>query len=55
MRPVTFSSGRRGSGVGWRKLSLHAAGREPEAAKSMPGSAGLRLISATPLAVYGSP
>lgn len=51
MEPVTFGAGRRALAFGTSKINLHQAGREfePKAARPVPGSADLCLISADPL------
>ncbi|WP_216858322.1 YbhB/YbcL family Raf kinase inhibitor-like protein [Actinomadura verrucosospora] len=51
MRPVTFGDGRRALTFGGQKLNLHQAGRElePRAARPVPGSADLCLVSAVSL------
>lgn len=51
MTPVTFGAGRRALAFGTSKINLHQAGREfePKAARPVPGSADLCLISADPL------
>jgi len=50
MRPVTFSTGRRALEFGASKINLHRAGQEitPHAARPVPGSADLCLITTTP-------
>ena len=52
MRPVTFAGERHALAFGRQKLNLHQAGRElePKAARPVPGSADLCLISTLPLA-----
>jgi Raf kinase inhibitor-like YbhB/YbcL family protein len=51
MRHVTFADGRHALAFGQQKLNLHQAGRElePKAARPLPGTADLCLISATTL------
>ncbi|MFC4060654.1 VOC family protein [Planomonospora corallina] len=51
MEPVTFGEGRRALAFGRSKINLHRAGEEfePKAARAVPGSADLCLISADPL------
>jgi len=51
MRHVTFAGERHALTFGRQKLNLHQAGRElePKAARPMPGSADLCLITAVPL------
>jgi Raf kinase inhibitor-like YbhB/YbcL family protein len=51
MSPVSFGSGRRALAFGGQKINLHQAGNElePKAARPVPGSADLCLISAEPL------
>jgi catechol 2,3-dioxygenase-like lactoylglutathione lyase family enzyme len=50
MRPVTFGAGRRALEFGASKINLHQAGQEitPHAARPVPGSADLCLITTTP-------
>jgi catechol 2,3-dioxygenase-like lactoylglutathione lyase family enzyme len=50
MRPVTFGAGRRALSFGTSKINLHQAGQEtePHAARPIPGSADVCLITATP-------
>ncbi len=50
MRPVTFGTGRRALEFGASKINLHQAGQEitPHAARPLPGSADLCLITMTP-------
>jgi catechol 2,3-dioxygenase-like lactoylglutathione lyase family enzyme len=50
MHPVTFGSGRRALEFGTSKINLHQAGREitPHAARPVPGSADLCLITTAP-------
>ncbi len=50
MRPVTFGTGRRALEFGTSKINLHQAGQEitPHAARPLPGSADLCLITTTP-------
>ena len=50
MRPVTFGAGRRALEFGTSKINLHQAGQEitPHAARPVPGSADLCLITSTP-------
>jgi catechol 2,3-dioxygenase-like lactoylglutathione lyase family enzyme len=50
MRPVTFGAGRRALEFGTSKINLHQAGQEitPHAARPVPGSADLCLITAAP-------
>lgn len=50
MRPVTFGAGRRALEFGTSKINLHQAGQEisPHAARPVPGSADLCLITTTP-------
>jgi catechol 2,3-dioxygenase-like lactoylglutathione lyase family enzyme len=50
MRPVTFGAGRRALEFGTSKINLHQAGAEiaPHAARPVPGSADLCLITTTP-------
>jgi catechol 2,3-dioxygenase-like lactoylglutathione lyase family enzyme len=52
MEVVTFGEGRKALHFGKQKINLHQAGHEfaPKAARPVPGSADLCLISATPLA-----
>jgi len=51
MRAVTFGAGRRALEFGPSKINLHQAGREfvPHAARPIPGSADLCLVTSTPL------
>ncbi|KQQ78188.1 virulence protein [Xanthomonas sp. Leaf131] len=51
MQVVSFGEGRRALAFGQQKINLHAAGREfePKAQRPTPGSAGLCLITSTPL------
>jgi catechol 2,3-dioxygenase-like lactoylglutathione lyase family enzyme len=51
MRHVTFAGGRHALTFGRQKLNLHQAGRElePKAARPVPGSADLCLITTVPL------
>ena len=51
MQAVTFASGRRALRFGNAKINLHQAGQEfePKAARPVPGSADLCLISSDPL------
>ena len=51
MQAVTFGGGRRALRFGTAKINLHQAGQEfePKAARPVPGSADLCLISAGPL------
>jgi catechol 2,3-dioxygenase-like lactoylglutathione lyase family enzyme len=51
MRTVTFAGGRRALRFGNAKINLHQAGQEfePKAARPMPGSADICLISSDPL------
>ncbi|MCK9896716.1 VOC family protein [Frankia sp. AgB32] len=51
MTPVTFRGGRRALAFGRQKLNLHAAGHEfePKAARPIPGSVDLCLVSGLPL------
>ena len=48
---VTFGQGRKALAFGRQKINLHEAGQEfePKAARPMPGSADLCLISSEPL------
>jgi catechol 2,3-dioxygenase-like lactoylglutathione lyase family enzyme len=50
MHPVTFGDGRHALEFGINKINLHQAGREfvPHAARPVPGSADLCLITASP-------
>jgi catechol 2,3-dioxygenase-like lactoylglutathione lyase family enzyme len=50
MRPVTFGAGRRALEFATSKINLHQAGREiaPHAARPVPGSADLCLLTTTP-------
>jgi catechol 2,3-dioxygenase-like lactoylglutathione lyase family enzyme len=50
MRPVTFGAGRRALEFGASKINLHLAGQEiaPHAARPMPGSADLCLVTSAP-------
>ena len=50
MRPVTFGTGRRALEFGTSKINLHQAGQEitPHAARPLPGSTDLCLITTTP-------
>jgi catechol 2,3-dioxygenase-like lactoylglutathione lyase family enzyme len=50
MRPVTFGVGRRALEFGASKINLHQAGQEiaPHAARPVPGSADLCLLTTTP-------
>jgi catechol 2,3-dioxygenase-like lactoylglutathione lyase family enzyme len=50
MRPVTFGAGRRALEFGTSKINLHQAGQEitPHAARPVPGSADLCLLTTTP-------
>ncbi len=50
MRPVTFGAGRRALEFGTSKINLHRAGQEiaPRAARPVPGSADLCLLTTTP-------
>lgn len=50
MRPVTFGTGRRALEFGTSKINLHEAGQEftPHAARPLPGSADLCLITTAP-------
>jgi catechol 2,3-dioxygenase-like lactoylglutathione lyase family enzyme len=50
MRPVTFGAGRRALEFGSSKINLHHAGHEisPHAARPLPGSADLCLVTTTP-------
>ena len=50
MRPVTFGARRRALEFGTSKINLHRAGQEitPHAARPLPGSADLCLITTTP-------
>jgi len=50
MRPVAFGAGRRALEFGTSKINLHQAGAEvtPHAARPVPGSADLCLITTTP-------
>jgi catechol 2,3-dioxygenase-like lactoylglutathione lyase family enzyme len=52
MQAVTFAGGRRALRFGNAKINLHQAGQEfePKAARPVPGSADLCLISGDPLA-----
>jgi catechol 2,3-dioxygenase-like lactoylglutathione lyase family enzyme len=51
MQAVTFGGGRRALRFGTAKINLHQAGQEfePKAARPVPGSADLCLISSDPL------
>ncbi|MFI7422166.1 VOC family protein [Nonomuraea sp. NPDC049684] len=51
MEAVTFGEGRRALAFGQSKINLHQAGREfePKAARPVPGSADLCLITADPV------
>jgi catechol 2,3-dioxygenase-like lactoylglutathione lyase family enzyme len=51
MRAVTFAGGRRALRFGNAKINLHQAGQEfePKAARPMPGSADICLITLDPL------
>ncbi|MGW2222981.1 VOC family protein, partial [Nonomuraea sp. NPDC001684] len=51
MEAVTFGDGRRALAFGQSKINLHEAGREfePKAARPVPGSADLCLITADPV------
>ncbi|MEU8325608.1 VOC family protein [Nonomuraea sp. NPDC048881] len=51
MEAVTFGQGRRALAFGQSKINLHEAGREfePKAARPVPGSADLCLITADPV------
>ncbi|WP_308250410.1 VOC family protein [Sphaerisporangium fuscum] len=51
MKPLTFGAGRRALAFGRAKINLHQAGHEfdPRAARAVPGSADLCLISVEPL------
>ena len=51
MRTVTFAGGRRALRFGNAKINLHQAGQEfePKAARPVPGSADICLISSDPL------
>src|SRR5262245_17200636 len=55
MQAVTFGGGRRALRFGTAKINLHQAGQEfePKAARPVPGSADLCLISAGPLHAVG--
>jgi catechol 2,3-dioxygenase-like lactoylglutathione lyase family enzyme len=50
MRPVTFGAGRHALEFGASKINLHQAGQEitPHAARPVPGSADLCLITTSP-------
>jgi catechol 2,3-dioxygenase-like lactoylglutathione lyase family enzyme len=50
MRPVTFGDGRRALEFGTSKINLHLAGQEfaPHAARPLPGSADLCLVTSAP-------
>jgi catechol 2,3-dioxygenase-like lactoylglutathione lyase family enzyme len=51
MQPVTFGQGRRALAFGPSQINLHQAGHEfsPRAARPVPGSADLCLVTSTPL------
>jgi catechol 2,3-dioxygenase-like lactoylglutathione lyase family enzyme len=51
IRAITFGAGRRALSFGANKINLHLAGSEfvPHAARPVPGSADLCLITSTPL------
>lgn len=52
MEVVTFAGGRKALAFGAQKINLHEAGREfePKAARPVPGSADLCLLTSLPMA-----